>query len=110
MSARRTITAGTSPTPSPPQALKNIPGITVVEEENVPETDAVAKTMESMIKLDGATLIFPTSFGYFDPFMLEAAKKYPERRVPPSDRPVEQGQASDQCRRLYSATWTRAIT
>jgi basic membrane protein A and related proteins len=59
-------------------ALKNIPGITVVEEENVPETDAVAKTMESMINLDGATLIFPTSFGYFSPFMVEEAKKFPK--------------------------------
>ena len=58
-------------------ALKDIPGITVVEEENVPETDAVAKTMESMINLDGATLIFPTSFGYFSPFMVDEAKKFP---------------------------------
>ena len=31
-----------------------------------------------MIKLDGAKLLFPTSFGYFDPFMIEAAKKYPD--------------------------------
>ena len=53
-------------------------GIKVIEEENVPETDAVSKSMESMIKLDGATLIFPTSFGYFDPFMIEMAKKYPK--------------------------------
>ena len=37
------------------------------EEENVPETVAVQKTMESMINLDGAKLLFPTSFGYFDP-------------------------------------------
>jgi basic membrane protein A and related proteins len=59
------------------KALKATGGINVVEEENVPETDAVAKTMESMIKLDGATLIFPTSFGYFDPFMIDMAKKYP---------------------------------
>jgi basic membrane protein A len=58
-------------------ALKNIPGITVVEEENVPETLAVSKTMESMINLDGATLLFPTSFGYFNPFMVEAARKFP---------------------------------
>jgi len=58
-------------------ALKNIPDITVVEEENVPETLAVTKTMESMINLDGASLLFPTSFGYFNPFMVEAAKKYP---------------------------------
>ena len=50
----------------------------MVEEENVPETDAVSKTMESMIQLDGAGLIFATSFGYFDPFMLDMAKKYPD--------------------------------
>ncbi|CAN5125265.1 BMP family ABC transporter substrate-binding protein [soil metagenome] len=60
------------------KALKAIPGVTVVEEENVPETDAVSKSMESMIKLDGATLVFATSFGYFDPFMLDMAKKYPK--------------------------------
>jgi basic membrane protein A len=29
-----------------------------------------------MIELDGATLIFPTSFGYFDPHMLKVAEKY----------------------------------
>src|SRR5882757_6994336 len=59
------------------KALKSISGVTVVEEENVPETDAVMKTMESMIQIDGAKLLFPTSFGYFDPFMIQAAKKYP---------------------------------
>src|SRR5262245_20570666 len=50
-------------------AIKSMPGITLVEEENVPETVAVQKTIESMINLDGATLMFPTSFGYFDPHM-----------------------------------------
>ena len=35
------------------QALKGVPGVTVVEEENVPETDAVSKSMESMINIDG---------------------------------------------------------
>ncbi|MEO6014477.1 MAG: BMP family ABC transporter substrate-binding protein [Devosia sp.] len=59
-------------------ALKALPDVTVVEEENVPETDAVAKSMGSMIELDGAKLLFPTSFGYFDPFMIDAAKKYPD--------------------------------
>jgi len=49
-----------------------------MEEENVPETNAVAATMESMITLDQASLIFGTSFGYFDPFMIEMAKKYPK--------------------------------
>jgi basic membrane protein A len=56
--------------------LKKVPGVTIVEEEKVPETDDVSKTMESMIKLDGATLLFPTSFGYFDPYMLKMAVKY----------------------------------
>jgi basic membrane protein A len=58
--------------------LKAMEGVTVVEEENVPETVDVQKTMESMINLDGAALLFPTSFGYFDPHMLEMAKKYPD--------------------------------
>jgi simple sugar transport system substrate-binding protein len=52
-------------------------GIKVVEEERVPETSAVEKTMESMINLDGASLLFPTSFGYFDPHVLKLSKKYP---------------------------------
>ena len=56
--------------------VKKMPGIKVVEEEKVPETDDVSKTMESMIKLDGATLLFPTSFGYFDPYVLKMATKY----------------------------------
>jgi simple sugar transport system substrate-binding protein len=60
------------------QALRQIPGVKVVEEENVPETAAAAKTMESMINIDGASLLFPTSFGYFNPFMVDAAKKYPK--------------------------------
>src|SRR5262249_22190934 len=57
--------------------LKKMPGLKVVEEEKVPETVAVEKSMESMINLDGATLLFPTSFGYFDPHMLKEAAKFP---------------------------------
>lgn len=59
-------------------ALKKIAGVKVLEEEKVPETVAVEKSMESMINLDGATLVFPTSFGYFDPHMLKMAAKYPK--------------------------------
>lgn len=58
------------------KALKSIPGVNVVEEENVPETDACAKAMESMVNLDGANIILGTSFGYFDPFMIDLSKKY----------------------------------
>jgi simple sugar transport system substrate-binding protein len=58
------------------KALKTLPGVKAVEEENVPETDACSKTMESMVNLDGANIILGTSFGYFDPFMVDLAKKY----------------------------------
>ena len=57
--------------------VKALPGVTVREEEKVPETHAVQKTMESMVHQDNATLIFPTSFGYFDPHLLKVAKKNP---------------------------------
>jgi len=57
-------------------AVKAMSGVTVVEEENVPETVDVQTSMESMINFDGATLLFPTSFGYFDPHILEVAPKH----------------------------------
>ncbi|MDN6882259.1 BMP family ABC transporter substrate-binding protein [Variovorax sp. CAN2819] len=60
--------------------IKKLPGIKVVEEENVPETAAVQKTMAGMISQDGAGLLFPTSFGYFDPHILAVAPKYPDVR------------------------------
>ena len=57
-------------------AIKSMKGIKIVEEEKVPETLDVQKTMESMMALDGASVLFPTSFGYFDPFMLREAEKH----------------------------------
>ena len=60
--------------------IKKLPGIKVVEEENVPETAAVQKTMAGMISQDGAKLLFPTSFGYFDPHILAVAPKNPDVR------------------------------
>ena len=60
------------------EILKGVPGVTIIEEENVPETDAVSQSMESMINLDGANLILATSFGYYSPFVVELAKKYPD--------------------------------
>ncbi len=58
------------------KALKTLSGVKAVEEENVPETDACAKSMESMVNLDSANIVLGTSFGYFDPFMVNLAKKY----------------------------------
>ena len=74
------------------KALKELPGVKVVEEENVPETDAVSKTMESMINLDGAKLILPTSFGYYNPFVIDEAKANPDvqfRHAAPLWKPTD---------------------
>lgn len=60
--------------------LKKLPGVKLVEEENVPETAAVQKTMTGMISQDGAKLLFPTSFGYFDPHILALTPKNPDVR------------------------------
>ena len=60
--------------------IKKLPGIKLVEEENVPETAAVQKTMSGMIAQDGAKLLFPTSFGYFDPHILAVAPRNPDVR------------------------------
>jgi len=61
-------------------ALKKMPGVTVVEEEKVPETADVQNTMLSMIRQDKAALLFPTSFGYFDPHILKVAAANPNVR------------------------------
>jgi len=60
------------------QAMGAIPGIKILEEANVPEDSAVLETMRSMIEIDGASVLFPTSFGYYDPYILELAKEFPE--------------------------------
>ena len=49
-----------------------------VEEANVTENTSVEETMRNMIEQDGVTVLFPTSFGYFDPHILKIAKEYPE--------------------------------
>lgn len=54
------------------------PDFTVVEEASIPETAAAKESMRNMIELDKASIIFPTSWGYFDPYCLELAKEFPE--------------------------------
>ncbi|MBW4520574.1 MAG: BMP family ABC transporter substrate-binding protein [Scytolyngbya sp. HA4215-MV1] len=48
-----------------------------VDQANVPETTEVQEVMLSMINQDGATALFPTSFGYFDPHILKVAAENP---------------------------------
>lgn len=58
------------------QMKNNIPGLQLLEAENVPESADAERVMENMIQ-QGATIIFPQSFGYLDP-ALNVAKKYPK--------------------------------
>src|SRR5262249_16879951 len=58
-------------------AVKKMPNVKIAEEEKVPETVDVQKSMKSMIELDGAKIVFPTSFGYFT-HILALAEKYPD--------------------------------
>ncbi len=59
-------------------SLDGLDGVKTSEEASVPETNAVQESIRSMIDLDGATAIFATSFGYFDPHVLALAKDFPE--------------------------------
>ena len=66
--------------------------------------------MESMINLDGATLLFPTSFGYFDPHMIKVAQKYPNVTLPALRRPVRPRASTRRTSAATSATSTRPST
>ena len=56
------------------QVARDLPGVKVIEAENVPESADVERVMEGMIQ-QGAKLIFPTSFGYKD-FARKVAKRH----------------------------------
>jgi basic membrane protein A and related proteins len=56
---------------------KNVPGVKVVEAENVPESADAERVMENMITTQGAKLIFAQSFGYLQP-ALNVAKRHPD--------------------------------
>jgi len=53
-------------------------GVKTVEEASVPETTAVEETMRNMIQQDGVQVLFPTSYGYYDPHILKVAKEFPD--------------------------------
>lgn len=54
---------------------KNIPGLKLIEAENVPETAESERVMEGMVQ-QGAKLIFATSFGH-QQFAFNVAKNHP---------------------------------
>jgi basic membrane lipoprotein Med (substrate-binding protein (PBP1-ABC) superfamily) len=55
---------------------RNLPGVEVIQVENVPEGADAERVMENMIKR-GAQMMFAASFGYLEP-ALRVAPKYPE--------------------------------
>ena len=58
--------------------VAKLPWIKTVEQANVPETTEVQEAMRNMIEQDGVNVLFPTSFGYFDPHILKVAQEYPQ--------------------------------
>jgi basic membrane protein A len=59
------------------QALKSVPYVRAFDEANVPETVAVEESMRNMIYQDGARMIFATSYGFLDPFVMRVAHECP---------------------------------
>src|SRR3974390_2454192 len=55
---------------------RNIPGLKLIEAENVPETAESERIMEGMVQ-QGAKLIFATSFGH-QQFAFNLAKTHPD--------------------------------
>ena len=58
--------------------VQKLDWVSAVEEASVPETTAVEEAMRDMIEQNKATVLFPTSFGYFNPHILKLAKDYPK--------------------------------
>lgn len=56
-------------------AVEKLPNVKVLKAENVPESAEAERVMEQMIQ-QGATIIFPTSFGHLDP-AIKVGEKYP---------------------------------
>jgi simple sugar transport system substrate-binding protein len=59
------------------QALRSLQWVKAVEEASVPETVAAEESMRDMIFQDGASVIFATSFGHYDPFTVDIARENP---------------------------------
>ena len=60
------------------QMLRRYPWVKALEEASVPETVAAEESMRNVIHQDGAAAVFATSFGFFDPFAITVARKYPQ--------------------------------
>ncbi len=57
------------------QSLKSLPWVRAFDEANVPETVAVEESMRNMVYQDHAKIVFATSYGFLDPFVLRVARE-----------------------------------
>ena len=60
------------------QSIKSLSFVRALDESNVPETVSVEESMRNMIFQDGARVIFATSYGFLDPFVLRVARESPQ--------------------------------
>ena len=80
--------------------VKKMPGVKVVEEENVPETAAVQKTMTGMIAQDGASAAVPHLVRLLRPAHAGHGRQVPRRALLALRRHVDRGQAPEEHRQL----------
>ena len=99
-SAPRTTTATTRPTPTGPPPSEKMDGVKVMEEERVPETVDVQKTMKSMIELDGAKVDLSDVVRLFRSARARDGQEISRRDVPALRRAVEREGASEERRQL----------
>ncbi len=59
-------------------ALLDLPFVKAIDQANVLETVAAEESMRDMIHEDGVKVIFATSYGYLDPYVLRIARESPE--------------------------------
>jgi basic membrane protein A len=79
------------------EAVKKIPGVKVLEVEKIPETEDVQQRMKKLIEVENAKVIFASSFGYFNPHVLEMAKKYPNIQFMHCGGPWKKGDPENIC-------------
>ena len=69
----------------------------VFEAEKVPETDAVQQAMKNMIEVEGAKMVFASSFGYYKDHVIPVAKEYPNVKFMHCGGPWKEGEHPDNC-------------
>lgn len=60
------------------RAVASLPGIEVHELANVPEGPAAGQALTELVQQKHCRIVFATSYGYFVPHMLEAARNFPD--------------------------------